>query len=97
MLVGKTGFGPSCEQEDVNALMVALAKQGKRVVRLKGGDPLNFSHAAEQIAACRASGVAIEVVPGLGAAQAAAARLVLPLADKLHRPRRFESGAEIVA
>ncbi|HEY4980523.1 MAG TPA: SAM-dependent methyltransferase, partial [Pseudolabrys sp.] len=42
MLVGKTGFGPSCKQDDINSLMVSLAKQGKRVVRLKGGDPLIF-------------------------------------------------------
>ena len=53
MLVGKTGFGPSCKQEDINALMVSLARQGKRVVRLKGGDPLIFGRAAEEIAACR--------------------------------------------
>ena len=45
MLVGKTGFGPSCKQDDINALMVSLAKQGKRVVRLKGGDPLIFGRA----------------------------------------------------
>ena len=53
MLVGKTGFGPSCKQDDINALMVSLAKQGKRVVRLKGGDPLIFGRAAEEIAACQ--------------------------------------------
>ena len=39
MLVGKTGYGPSCKQDDINALMVSLAKSGQRVVRLKGGDP----------------------------------------------------------
>ena len=55
MLVGKTGFGPSCKQDDINALMVSLAKQGKRVVRLKGGDPLIFGRAAEEIAACQAA------------------------------------------
>ena len=42
MLVGKTGYGPSCKQDDINALMVSLAKSGRRVVRLKGGDPLIF-------------------------------------------------------
>ena len=47
ILVGKTGFGPSCKQDDINALMVSLAKQGKRVVRLKGGDPLIFGRAAK--------------------------------------------------
>ena len=58
MLVGKTGFGPSCKQDDINALMVSLAKQGKRVVRLKGGDPLIFGRAAEEIAACKAANIA---------------------------------------
>src|SRR6188474_3564967 len=58
ILVGKTGFGPSCKQEDINAMMVALAKQGKRVVRLKGGDPLIFGRADEELEACRAAGLA---------------------------------------
>ena len=82
MLVGKTGFGPSCKQEDINALMVSLAKQGKRVVRLKGGDPLIFARAGEELAACRDTGIAVEVVPGITAAQGAAARLALPLTDR---------------
>jgi uroporphyrin-III C-methyltransferase/precorrin-2 dehydrogenase/sirohydrochlorin ferrochelatase len=82
MLVGKTGFGPSCKQEDINALMVSLAKQGKRVVRLKGGDPLIFARAGEELAACRSAGVAVEVVPGITAAQGAAAKLGLPLTDR---------------
>ncbi len=82
MLVGKTGFGPSCKQEDINALMVALARQGKRVMRLKGGDPLIFARAGEEIAACRAAGIACEVVPGITAAQGAAAALGLPLTGR---------------
>ena len=82
MLVGKTGFGPSCKQEDINALMVGLAKQGKRVVRLKGGDPLIFGRAAEEIDACKAANIAVDVVPGITAAQGAAARVGLPLTDR---------------
>ena len=82
MLVGKTGFGPSCKQEDINALMVSLAKQGKRVVRLKGGDPLIFGRAAEEIAACQAANIPVDVVPGITAAQGAAARLGLPLTER---------------
>jgi uroporphyrin-III C-methyltransferase / precorrin-2 dehydrogenase / sirohydrochlorin ferrochelatase len=89
MLVGKTGFGPSCKQEDINALMVNLAKQGKRVVRLKGGDPLIFGRAAEEIAACKAANIAVDVVPGITAAQGAAARLRLPLTDR-KRARRLQ-------
>ncbi len=87
MLVGKTGFGPSCKQEDINALMVSLAKQGKRVVRLKGGDPLIFGRAAEEIAACQAANIVFDVVPGITAAQGAAARLGIPLTDRKHARR----------
>jgi uroporphyrin-III C-methyltransferase / precorrin-2 dehydrogenase / sirohydrochlorin ferrochelatase len=87
LLVGKTGFGPSCKQEDINELMVGLARQGKRVVRLKGGDPLIFGRAAEEIAACQMANISIEVVPGITAAQGAAARLALPLTDRKHARR----------
>ena len=45
--------------------MILLAKAGKRVVRLKGGDPMIFGRAGEEIAACRAAGIAVEVVPGI--------------------------------
>jgi uroporphyrin-III C-methyltransferase/precorrin-2 dehydrogenase/sirohydrochlorin ferrochelatase len=82
MLVGKTGFGPSCKQEDINTLMVGLAKQGKRVVRLKGGDPLIFGRAAEEIDACKAANIAVDIVPGITAAQGAAAKLGIPLTDR---------------
>src|SRR6185312_3307219 len=87
MLVGKTGFGPSCKQEDINALMVSLAKQGKRVVRLKGGDPLIFARAGEELAACRDAGIAVEVVPGITAAQGAAASLGVSLTHRSHARR----------
>jgi uroporphyrin-III C-methyltransferase/precorrin-2 dehydrogenase/sirohydrochlorin ferrochelatase len=87
LLVGKTGFGPSCKQEDINALMVSLAKQGKRVVRLKGGDPLIFGRAGEEIDACNAAGIAAEIVPGITAAQGAAARLGLSLTGRKHARR----------
>ena len=82
MLVGKTGFGPSCKQDDINTLMVGLAKQGKRVVRLKGGDPFIFGRAAEEIDACKAANIAVDVVPGITAAQGAAAKLGIPLTDR---------------
>jgi uroporphyrin-III C-methyltransferase/precorrin-2 dehydrogenase/sirohydrochlorin ferrochelatase len=87
MLVGKTGFGPSCKQEDINTLMVGLAKQGKRVVRLKGGDPLIFSRAHEELDACAEAGIAVEVVPGITAAQGAAASLGLTLTGRGHARR----------
>ena len=87
LMVGKTGFGPSCKQDDINALMVALAKQGKRVVRLKGGDPLIFGRAGEELDACHAANIPVEVVPGITAAQGAAARLGIPLTDRKHARR----------
>lgn len=87
MLVGKTGFGPSCKQDDINALMVSLAKQGKRVIRLKGGDPLIFGRAGEELAACKSANISVEVVPGITAVQGAAAKLGLPLTDRKHARR----------
>jgi uroporphyrin-III C-methyltransferase/precorrin-2 dehydrogenase/sirohydrochlorin ferrochelatase len=87
MLVGKTGYGPSCNQDEINALMVNLARQGKRIVRLKGGDPLIFGRAAEELDACRAAGIAAEVIPGISAAQGAAASLGIPLTDRGHARR----------
>jgi uroporphyrin-III C-methyltransferase / precorrin-2 dehydrogenase / sirohydrochlorin ferrochelatase len=79
MLVGKTGHAPSCRQDEINALMVSLAKAGRVVVRLKGGDPMIFGRADEEIAACRAAGIAVEVVPGISTAQGAAGRLLVSL------------------
>jgi uroporphyrin-III C-methyltransferase/precorrin-2 dehydrogenase/sirohydrochlorin ferrochelatase len=93
MLVGKTGYGPSCKQEEINALMISLAQGGKRVVRLKGGDPLIFGRTAEEIAACRAAGIAVEVVPGISAAQGAAGRLGLSLTHrKVSRRVQYVTG-----
>jgi uroporphyrin-III C-methyltransferase/precorrin-2 dehydrogenase/sirohydrochlorin ferrochelatase len=87
MLVGKTGHAPSCKQDDINALMITLAKAGRRVVRLKGGDPMIFGRADEEIAACRAAGVAIEVVPGITTAQGAASRLLVSLTRRAQARR----------
>jgi len=82
MLVGKTGHGPSCRQDDINALMVSLAKSGKQVVRLKSGDPLVFGRAGEEIEACRLAGIPVRVVPGVSAAQGAAASLGVSLTHR---------------
>ncbi|HEY1606423.1 MAG TPA: siroheme synthase CysG [Allosphingosinicella sp.] len=87
--VGKKGHGPSCKQSDINARLVALARAGETVVRLKGGDPLIFGRAAEEIAACRAAGVKVSVVPGISAAQGAAASLGLSLTER-KRARRVQ-------
>ena len=77
--VGKRGYKPSCTQEDITRMMVSLAGEGRRVVRLKGGDPMIFGRAGEEIAALRAAGVDVEVVPGVTAASGAAASLGLSL------------------
>jgi uroporphyrin-III C-methyltransferase / precorrin-2 dehydrogenase / sirohydrochlorin ferrochelatase len=87
MLVGKTAFGPSCKQDDINALMVALAKQGKRVVRLKGGDPLIFGRASEELDACKAANIPVDIVPGISAAQGAAAKLGIALTGRAQSRR----------
>jgi uroporphyrin-III C-methyltransferase/precorrin-2 dehydrogenase/sirohydrochlorin ferrochelatase len=77
MLVGSTGDDSAGEQDEINRLMVALAKGGRRVVRLKGGEGTTFDRGGGEIAACRAAGIAVEIVPGIGGAQAAAARVLL--------------------
>jgi uroporphyrin-III C-methyltransferase/precorrin-2 dehydrogenase/sirohydrochlorin ferrochelatase len=87
MLVGKSGHGPACKQSEINALMIKLAKAGKRVVRLKGGDPMIFGRAGEEIAACRTANIQVEVVPGISAAQGAAARLLVSLTHRAEARR----------
>jgi uroporphyrin-III C-methyltransferase/precorrin-2 dehydrogenase/sirohydrochlorin ferrochelatase len=93
MLVGKTGGGPACKQDDINALMVTLAAKGKRVVRLKGGDPMIFGRATEEIEACRAADITVDVVPGITAAQGAASRLQISLTHRrLARRLQYVTG-----
>lgn len=93
MLVGKTGGGPACRQNEINELMVSLAKKGRRVVRLKGGDPMIFGRAGEEIAACREAGIRVEVVPGITAAQGAASRLQISLTHRrLARRLQYVTG-----
>jgi uroporphyrin-III C-methyltransferase/precorrin-2 dehydrogenase/sirohydrochlorin ferrochelatase len=87
MMVGKTGHGPACKQSEINDLMIKLAKAGKRVVRLKGGDPMIFGRAGEEIAACRAANIPVEVVPGISAAQGAASRLLVSLTHRAEARR----------
>jgi uroporphyrin-III C-methyltransferase/precorrin-2 dehydrogenase/sirohydrochlorin ferrochelatase len=77
--VGKRKGCHSKRQEDINTLLVTLARQGKRVVRLKSGDPLVFGRAGEEMAALRADGIGYEVVPGITSALAAAATMELPV------------------
>ncbi len=80
--VGKRGHKPSCRQDHILSLMVSLAAQGKRVVRLKGGDPMIFGRATEEISALRAEGIPTGIVPGVTAALGAAASLQLSLTER---------------
>lgn len=77
--VGKRKGCHSKSQEEINDLLVHLGRQGKRVVRLKSGDPLVYGRAGEEMAALRAAGISYQVVPGITSAFAAAADFELPL------------------
>ena len=77
--VGKRKGRHSVSQAEINEILVREASHGRRVVRLKAGDPLVFGRAGEEIAALRAAGIAHDVVPGVTAALAAAASTRIPL------------------
>jgi uroporphyrin-III C-methyltransferase / precorrin-2 dehydrogenase / sirohydrochlorin ferrochelatase len=77
--VGKRKGCHSKSQAEINDLLVRLAREGKRVVRLKSGDPLVYGRAGEEMQALRDAGISYEVVPGVTAAFAAAADFELPL------------------
>ena len=80
--VGKRGYAPSVKQEEITALLLRLAREGKNIVRLKGGDPLIFGRANEEIAALRGAGFEVDVVPGVTAALAGAAALGASLTSR---------------
>ena len=93
--VGKRKGCHSKSQDEINELLVQLGREGKRVVRLKSGDPLVYGRAGEEMAALRDAGITYEIVPGITSAFAAAADFELPLtlarcrllADLHDRPR----------
>lgn len=80
--VGKRAGQPSPRQQEVSRLMIGYARLGKRVVRVKSGDPSIFARADEEIGAARSAGVPIEIVPGITTATAAAAYLSTSLTKR---------------
>lgn len=84
MLVGKRGGRTSCKQDDINAMMVKLAREGRNVVRLKSGDPTIFGRAGEEVAELERHGIPVSIIPGVTAASALAASLNISQTHRDH-------------
>ena len=80
--VGKRSGRRSAAQHDINAAMIAAARSGELVVRLKGGDPFLFGRGGEEVAALREAGIPVRVIPGVSAALAAPAAAGIPVTHR---------------
>jgi len=93
IMVGKRGKRESCAQEDINDLMVKLARNGKHVVRLKSGDPMIFGRSGEEIERLQQERIPASVVPGVTSASAMASQLGVSLTHReCARSVRFVTG-----
>jgi uroporphyrin-III C-methyltransferase len=84
--VGKRAALPSITQASICRLMIRAAQGGKRVVRLKGGDPFVFGRGGEEAIACREAGVAVEIVPGISSSIAGPASVGIPVTHRQVTP-----------
>lgn len=94
--VGKRAGHPSPRQDEVNRLAISYALRGKHVVRLKAGDPTLFARADEELRAARDAGIAVEIVPGITTATAAAATIGASLTKRgVARRVQFVTGHDV--
>jgi uroporphyrinogen III methyltransferase / synthase len=84
VFVGKKGGGFCCAQRHIEEILIRLARERKRVVRLKGGDPFVFGRGGEEAEALVSAGIAFEIVPGVTSALAASAYAGIPLTHRSH-------------
>lgn len=84
--MGKIGYGAQLSQDEITARIIALAKEGKRVVRLKGGDPCVFGRMGEEAFALAEENIPVEIIPGITAASGAAAYAGIPLTHRDFAP-----------